>query len=184
MLRPTLLFSLLLAFSFGCGPPAQSDSAQGSTDSGSTAPPELTDEVIREVINDANIWEVPNENGTGEPIYWNFDEDEPKEIVVVEKNVEGTRGTIVLDIKTGSSARSRNKVYLAGQIRTEWELRTGWVLRKWEIVQTENISMKYRDLPKNPEQKKQTRRSSQPRILTARPYQRFASNGAHPLETS
>ena len=149
MLRPTLLLVLLLA-SFSCAPsPTQSDATQTS---GSDAPPELTDEVIREVINDANIWEVPNENGTGEPIYWNFDEDEPKEIVVVEKQVDGTRATTVLDIKTGSSARSRNKIYLAGQIRLKWELQTGWVLRKWEIVETENISMKFRDLPKKPEQ--------------------------------
>jgi hypothetical protein len=40
----------------------------------------------------------------------------------------------------------RNPRSLAGQIRTEWELKTGWALRKWEIVETENISMKYKNL--------------------------------------
>jgi hypothetical protein len=76
---------------------------------------------------------------------------------VVEKHVEGRHATIVLDIKTSSAPRARNQRYLAGQIRTEWELQTGWVLRRWEIVETENISMKYKDLPKPPEQTNPTR---------------------------
>jgi len=114
--------------------------------------PELTEEVIRERIHETWVREVPSENVNSAPISWGFSRDEPKEITVVEKNVEGTRATIVLDIKTGSSPRARNQRYLAGQIRTEWELRTGWVLRRWEIVDTENISMKYRDLPKSPAQ--------------------------------
>ena len=92
------------------------------------------------------------ENGTGEPISWSFDEDEPKEIVVVEKQGKGAHVTIILDIKTQSSPRANNLRYLAGQIRTDWELQTGWVLRRWEIVNTENISMKYKDLPKTPPQ--------------------------------
>jgi hypothetical protein len=148
MLRTFLLASFLV-LACSCAP--SSNPTDGTQSSGSTDRPELSDEVIRERINEAGIWNVPNESGTGEPIYWNFDEDEPKEIVIVEKKVEDTNATIVLDIRTGSSARSRNKIYLTGQIRTEWELQTGWVLRRWEIVRTENISMKYRDLPKDPE---------------------------------
>jgi hypothetical protein len=38
--------------------------------------------------------------------------------------MNGTRATIVLDIKTASGPRSRNRFELAGQIRTEWQLRT------------------------------------------------------------
>jgi hypothetical protein len=114
--------------------------------------PELTEEVIRERINDAGVWEVPEENGTAEPINWSFDENEPKEIAVVEKQIEGERATIVLDIKTRSASHVRNPRSLAGQIRTEWELKTGWVLRRWGIVRTENISMKYINLPKPPAQ--------------------------------
>ena len=68
--------------------------------------------------------------------------------------MDGTRATLVLDIKTGSAPRSRNKLSLSGQIRTEWELQTGWVLRRWEIVDTENISMKYKDLRKTEEKPK------------------------------
>lgn len=140
----------LLAYSSGCGGPASSQGSEQTASSGQI--PELTDELINDRINDAWIREVPEENGTAEPISWNFDRDEPKEIKVVEKKVEGTRATIVLDIKTGSSPRARAKRQLAGQIRTEWELRSGWVLRRWEISDTENISMKYKDLPKTPEQ--------------------------------
>jgi hypothetical protein len=143
-----LALTLMLAFTFGCAPSSQGDAKSGSPN----GPLELTDEMIHERINDARVRDVPEENGTGEPISWSFDEDEPKEIVVVEKTVDGKRASIVLDIKTTSSPYSNNKRYLAGQIRTEWELRSGWVLRRWEIDRTENISMKYRNLPKPPEQ--------------------------------
>ena len=114
--------------------------------------PELSEEIIRERINDAFIRDVPEENGSAEPINWSFDEDEPKEITVVEKQSDGKRAKIVLDIKTGSAPNARKQRRLAGQIRTEWELQTGWALRRWQIIEAENVSMKYRNLPKPPEQ--------------------------------
>jgi hypothetical protein len=114
--------------------------------------PELTEETLRHEINDAYVREVPEENGAGEPINWSFDEDEPKEFAVVDKQMEGDRATIIIDIKTSSAPRSRSPKHLAGQIRTKWKLQTGWALRRWEIVETENISMKYKNLPKPPEQ--------------------------------
>jgi hypothetical protein len=146
---------LLLACSFGCAPSSSPGDGSKQSGSASSAPsdiPELTEEIIHERINDAGIREVPEENGAAEPINWNFDDYEPKEIAVVEKQIEGDRATVVLDIKTWSTTNSRNPRYLAGQIRTMWELRTGWVLRRWEIVEAENISMKYRNLPKPPAQ--------------------------------
>ena len=121
---------------------------QASQDTGPNGLPELTKEIIYERINDARVYDVLPESGTGEPIHWSFDEDEPKEITIIEQQIDGPRATIVLDVKTQSSPRARNLRQLTGQIRTEWELQTGWVLRRWEIVRTENISMKYRDLPK------------------------------------
>lgn len=140
---------MLLVFSFGCSGPPSSPVGGGSSASLNDLP-ELSDEVIHERINEARVREVPAENGTAPPINWNFGSREPKEIAVIEKQVDGTRATIVLDITTGSSPKARDPRHLAGQIRTEWELRTGWALRRWEIVRTENISMKYRDLPKPP----------------------------------
>jgi hypothetical protein len=145
--------ALLLAGSFGCAPSSsQGDGEKSQSGSASNDIPELTEEVIRERINDTRVREVPEENGTAEPITWNFDEEEQKEIAVVEKQIEGERATLVLDIKTRSAPSWRNPRSLAGQIRTKWELKTGWVLRKWEIVKTENISMKYKNLPKPPAQ--------------------------------
>ncbi|HLM00742.1 MAG TPA: hypothetical protein VK400_06780 [Pyrinomonadaceae bacterium] len=142
---------LLLACSSGCAPSSsQGDGKQ--SESASNDLPELTEEVIRERINDAFVREVPEESATAEPISWSFDEDEPKEIAVVEKQMDGERATIVLDVKTRSASYVRNPRSLAGQIRTEWELKTGWALRQWEIVRTENISMKYKNLPKPPAQ--------------------------------
>ena len=140
--------ALLLAGSSGCAPPA----SQNGSGSASNELPDLTEEVIRERINEAGVWDVPEETGVGEPISWRFDEDEPKEITVVEKKMKGELATIVLDIKTRSALNRRNPRALAGQIRTEWRLKTGWALRRWEIFATENISMKYKNLPKPPEQ--------------------------------
>lgn len=145
---------LLLAGSFGCAPSA-SPGDGGQNSSAAAAPndtPEITDEIIRERINNAFLRQVPEENGAGKPISWNFDEDEPKEIVVVEKQTDGARATLLLDIKTQSAPNSREPRFLAGQIRTEWGLETGWVLRQWRIVKTENVSMKYKNLSQTPAQ--------------------------------
>jgi hypothetical protein len=138
------LLGCVFLFSLACGGPAPSGEGQAGS---STEVPELTNDVINERINDAWLREVPEETGTAKPISWNFDEDEPKEIVVVDKQMKGTHATIVLDIKTRSSPRARANRQLSGQIKTEWELSTSWVLRRWKIVGTENISMKYKDLP-------------------------------------
>ncbi len=153
LLSSFLGLALLLACSFGCAPSSsQGDSKQSESASASNDIPDITDEKIREEINDAFVRDVPEENGAGEPINWSFDEEEPKEFTVVEKQTEGDRATIIIDIKTNSTPGSRSPRYLAGQIRTKWELQTGWVLRKWEIVRTENISMKYKNLAKPPAQ--------------------------------
>lgn len=153
LLSSFLGLALLLACSSGCAPSSsQGDGKQSPSASASKDLPELTEEMIHERINDSYVREVPEENGTAEPISWGFDEEEPKEIAVVEKQIEGERATIILDIKTRSAPDMRNPRYLAGQIRTKWELKTGWVLRRWEIVRTENISMKYKNLPKPPAQ--------------------------------
>jgi len=145
---------LLVSCSTGCAPSSskEGDGKQSPADSASNNLPEITEDMIQERINDAFVREVPEENGAAEPIVWGFDEDEPKEIAVIEKQMEGARATIILDIKTRSASYVRNPRSLAGQIRTNWELKTGWVLRKWEIVKTENISMKYKNLPKPPAQ--------------------------------
>lgn len=144
-LSVTFILAAVL-FLVGCGgPPAEN---AGPTSSGSGGTPALTKEVIDIRINDARVYEVMPESGSGEPIAWSFDEDEPKEIVVVDQQVDGTRATVILDIKTQSAPYARNLRYLHGQMRTDWALETGWVLRRWEIINTENISMKYRDLAK------------------------------------
>lgn len=146
---------LLLACSFGCAPsssPGGGEQSGSASSNGSNDSLELTDEIIRERINGARVRQIPEENAAAEPISWSFYEEEPKEISVVEKQIEATRATLLLDIKTKSAPDARNQRYLAGQIRTEWELQTGWVLRRWEIVRTENVSMKYKNLSQPPAQ--------------------------------
>jgi len=143
-LTPLILAFVSFAMLLACGgPPSQSDGSASSTDR-----PELSDDVIRERLNQTRVRDVPEENGAGEPISWRFFEEEPKEVLVVDRQIEGNHATVVLDIKTQSTPRAREPRALAGQIRTEWELTSGWALRQWEIVRTENISMKYKNLPK------------------------------------
>jgi hypothetical protein len=124
-LSSSLGLTLLLFCSFGCAPPAsQGDGKQtGSTSTASNDIPEITDEKIRDEINDAYIREVPEENGAGEPISWRIDEDEPKEFTIVEKQMEGERATIIIDIKTQSAPGARSPRHLAGQIRTKWSFK-------------------------------------------------------------
>lgn len=140
--------SLLIACLSGCAPPPPGENQQNPSSAAANELPDITEEMIRERINGTRVRDVPEESGTAEPIIWNFDEDEPKEIAVVEKQTDGERATLVLNIKTKSAPGVRNPRSLAGQIRTQWQLRTGWVLRRWEIVKTENISLKYKNIPK------------------------------------
>ena len=142
-----LAVALLLACSIACGPPASQNGA-GAADPASAETPELSDEIIHRRINETRVYDVAPESGTGEPIAWSFDEDEPKEIAIVEKQIDGNSAIVTLDIKTQSSPRARIHRELWGRIRTHWRLESGFVLRRWEIVNTENLSMKYRDLPK------------------------------------
>ncbi|MEO8648289.1 MAG: hypothetical protein ABI539_03890, partial [Acidobacteriota bacterium] len=86
--RPAfLLFSifvsvLLIVFSSGCGTPSRSDGSQSQTASDPGEIPEITDETIRERLNQSRVRDIPEENGAGEPISWRFFEEEPKEVTV------------------------------------------------------------------------------------------------------
>ena len=149
LIRTSLLLALalLLAASACAPPPSQSGGGQGRSGSGGELP-ELTQKIIEDRINGSRVRDVKPESGTGESVSWGFDYDEPKEITVVDRQMDGTHATLVLDIKTQSSPRSSSLRILKGQVRQKWELRSGWALREWEIVDTENISMTYRDAPK------------------------------------
>ena len=140
--------SVLLA-AIACGPPpSQSGGGQGSSASGTENLPELTQKMIEDRINGTRVRDVKPESGTGEPVSWGFDYDEPKEITVLDRQMNGPQATVVLDIKTQSSPRSSTLRILKGQLRQKWVLRSGWALREWEIADVENISMTYRDEPK------------------------------------
>lgn len=143
MLLCGAIFGLAL-LSLACGGPSSADNPDGSAE----GIPQLTDEVIRERLIGVRFGPVPEESGASEPISWRFFPDEPKEIGIVEKNIQGNTATVLLDIKTTSGPRTREPRQLAGQIRVEWRLESGVVLRRWEVVGTENISVKYKNLPK------------------------------------
>ena len=146
-LRTRLQASLLglILLSLACGGPGPADT---SADQYNEGIPQLTDEVIRERLIGVRFGPIPEESGASEPISWRFFPDEPKEIGIVEKNIQGNTATVLLDIKTTSGPRTREPRQLAGQIRVEWRLESGVVLRRWEVVGTENISVKYKNRPK------------------------------------
>ena len=148
LLTSFFLAAILICGAAGCGSSRSEGSDQPDSTVATDAAPDLTDDDIRERINFAYVRNVPEESGNGQPINWTFAFEEPKEISIVDKQVDGGHATVVLDIKTGTGPRAREPRQLVGQVRSEWVLRTGWVLRKWEITGIENISMKYKNLPK------------------------------------
>jgi hypothetical protein len=108
--------------------------------------PEITLENIYEDINGEWV-EVPAEGGASETSSWRFDRSEPKEIEILEKQLAGNKATFVIDMRTRTSPRAEQQggttKKLAGRLRLHYELKSGFVLRKWEIVWVENISFAY-----------------------------------------
>ncbi len=107
--------------------------------------PEITLEMIPEDINGKRV-EVPAEGGASEPSSWRFEPSEPKEIEILEKQLAGDQATFVIDLRTRTSPRAEQQGItkkLAGRLRLHYELQSGLVMRKWEIVRVENISFAY-----------------------------------------
>jgi hypothetical protein len=128
-----LLFLSALAGACSSGPPPED------------LLPEITLENIREDINDKHV-SMPPEQGASEPSYWRFYRNEPKEIEIVEKQFAGNQATFVIDMRTRTSPRSEQQGItkkLAGRLRLHYELKSYVVVRKWEIVQIDNISFVY-----------------------------------------
>ena len=129
-----LLFLSSLAGACEGGPPPESPR------------PEITLENIYEDINGEWV-EVPAAGGASEPSSWRFDRSEPKEIEIVEKQLAGDKATFVIDMRTRTAPRAEQQEgttkKLAGRLRLHYELQSGFVLRKWEIVRVENISFAY-----------------------------------------
>ncbi len=107
--------------------------------------PEITLENIREDINGQRV-KVAAEVGSSEPSSWRFFLNEPKEIEILEKQLAGDKATLVIDLRTRTSPRAEQQGItkkLAGRLRLHYELKSYFVVRKWEIVRIENISFAY-----------------------------------------
>jgi len=152
------LWCAVLFFSFGaaaCAPSPRSDTnSQGGA--ASDGRPEITDEKIRDNINGRRVEGVPEETNASPPINWTFLPDEPKEFTVLEKQMkDDDKATVIIDMKTRSAEGSGNPRQLSGKLRLHYELQNEFVLRKWRIVEVENISMKYKNELKKEQQKDQ-----------------------------
>jgi hypothetical protein len=160
MLPPALwpLLLMLLICSGACSTSPRSD-ANSTSGTASDERPEITDEKIRYNIDGRRVEGVPEETNAAPPINWTFLPDEPKEFTVLEKQMNDDQATIVIDMKTRSAEGSRNPRQLSGKLRLHCELQTELMVRKWRIVEVENISMKYKDEPKK-EQKKEPKNGS------------------------
>ena len=140
-LRAGLLFAAFAAASAcAAGPEAPAPSRD--------ARPALGDEKIRESIFDAWVEEVPEEKGAAKSITWHFRPDEPTEVAIVEQQMDGDKATVVVDVTARSAPRARSPKVLSGRLRLHYELQTELFLRKWRIVDVDNLSMKYREEPK------------------------------------
>lgn len=107
--------------------------------------PEITLENIRGDINGQRV-KVPAEVGSSESSSWRFFLNEPKEIEILEKQLAGEKATLVIDLRTRTSPRAEQQGItkkLAGRLRLHYELKSYFVVRKWEIVRIENISFAY-----------------------------------------
>ena len=107
--------------------------------------PEITLENIREDINGQRV-SLPAESGASEPSSWRFFLNEPKEIEILDKQLEGDKARFVIDLRTRTSPRAEQQGItkkLAGKLRLHYELNSYFVVRKWEIARIENISFKY-----------------------------------------
>ena len=142
--HPFILF-IALSLACACATAPPRDAAPDSAAVGSDARPDITPEKIRQHVVGEQVRGVPEENNAADPVDWRFLDDEPKEFNVVEKQMDGERATIVIDMQTRSTPEARNQRRLAGRLRLHYELQNGWITRKWEIVEIENISMKYKN---------------------------------------
>jgi hypothetical protein len=134
--RLTLALPLIL-LATACGGGARQQSAQDQR-------PEITLETIREDINGEWVdGRVPAADGKSQPRGWAFDHSEPKQIEIVEQKIEGDTATFLINMQTRTAPRSRDPISLSGQLRLHYELQSGLVFRKWEIVRVENVSFKY-----------------------------------------
>lgn len=157
----SLFATVFLACACATSPPE--DAAPDSASVGSDAPPDITPEKIRQHVIGEQVRDVPEENNAAEPIDWRFIDDEPKEFNVVEKQMDGERATVVIDMQTRSTPDARNQRRLAGRLRLHYELQTGWVTRQWEIVEIENISMKYKNESSGAQPKAKAQATANPR---------------------
>jgi hypothetical protein len=139
--RVALLFAALAA-ACACGP--GSEARKPSPDS----LPALDDEKVRETLFEARVEEVPEENGAAKPISWRFLRHEPTEVAIVERQMDGEKATVLVDVTARSAPRARSPKVLSGRLRLYYELKRVIFLRKWQIVAIDNISMKYREEPK------------------------------------
>jgi hypothetical protein len=155
-----LLLWLLPVFLGGCAGAPQSD-ADSPGGAASDGRPEITDEKIRDNINGRRVEGVPEETNASPPINWTFLPDEPKEFTVLEKQVKDEEATIIIDMKTRSAEGSGNPRHLSGKLRLHYELQNEFVWRKWRIVEVENISMKYKNEPKQEQPKEQQKNSQE-----------------------
>jgi hypothetical protein len=134
--RLTLVLPFMLILT-ACGGGAQQQSAQDQR-------PEISLESIRKDINGEWVdGRVPAADGKSQPRGWAFDQSEPKQIEIVEQKIEGDRATFLINMQTRSAPRARDPISLSGQLRLHYELESGLVFRKWEIVRVENVSFRY-----------------------------------------
>lgn len=66
---------------------------------------------------------------------WEFGENEPRQIVVVEQRYDGDKAAIVIDMHT-EGTQHFDKVKMAGKLRLHYER----IANEWNLVRVENLT--------------------------------------------
>lgn len=98
--------------------------------SGCSSHPKINVETIQRDIVGKN---------TGEGIgTWTFDENELRQISILESKYEGDKATIIVDMKTQSAPGSLMRSQMAGKLCLHYE----WNEEEWNLTQVENLAFK------------------------------------------
>lgn len=149
MARIILSAVILVAFASACSPEspdaAQPPQTRSEPRSGDSLPVQLTqkaDITVAKILADIVGKQVRVNDAAGEaqPMDWKFEEDEPKQAEILERQEKDNSIALVVQMNTGGAPGSEDaNVQLAGRLRLHYE----WNGREWILRRIENVTFRY-----------------------------------------
>lgn len=105
---------------------------------GCSSEPKTTVEDIQNITVEDIQKDIAGKN-TGEGLMsWEFGEDEPREISIVESKYEGDTATIIIDMKTENLPEHIGKQKMTGKLRLYYKR----IEDEWNLGRVENLTFK------------------------------------------